>query len=442
MMRTPHFSRRMLLTAFLLLMLLPATAGAQNRGDGTVYSRFGLGELEDFASSQVAAMGGGGYALRSLNYTGFANPALWSDQMLVRASFGVTYEEVSATNAAGETSRLSEGALNSVQLSFPVLSRELGVGLAYRPYSRANYRVSTAGQLEVAPDSLVGYDVNVEGDGGLQQITGGAGYRVSDALSLGATVDVIFGIVENTRTTTFPDHPFDFGSATRTDGTRLVGVTGTLGGLLSLKSVLAEDDVLSIGAAFTLPTRLQGERVLTLGRSLDADTLSTRSGEADLPWRAGLGLAYKPDSRWAVLLDGSYAPWSSFESSLDLPGQSALANRARVSAGAEFLPAGEDLIEPFLRRTAYRIGFYAEQSYVRVPFAEASGALRTSDPISVYALTGGFSFPTLLPGTHLDLNFKVGRRGTTQSGLVRDTFYGASLTVNFGERWFQQRRLR
>lgn len=424
-----------------VLLLLSLPAAAQNRGDGTVYSRFGVGQLNDFASSQVAALGGGGYALRSLNYTGFANPALWSDQLLVRASFGARYEEVSATNADGETSRLSEGALNSVHLSFPILSRRLGVGLAYQPYSRANYRVSGAGQLEVAPDSLVAYEVNLEGDGGLQQITGGAGYRVSDALSLGATVDVVFGIVENTRTTTFPDR-FDFVSTTRTDGTRLVGVTSTLGALLSLESVLAEDDVLSVGAAFTLPTRLSGERVLTLGRSLDADTLSTQDGEADLPWRAGLGVAYQPDDRWIVLVDGSYAPWSAFESTLNLPGEEVLADRARVSAGAEFLPAGEDLIEPFFQRTAYRLGFYAEQTYARVPFTTADGTPRASDAINAYALTGGLSFPTLLPGTHLDLNFEVGRRGTTASGLVRDTFYGASLTVNFGERWFQQRKLR
>jgi hypothetical protein len=60
----------------------------------------------------------------------------------------------------------------------------------------------------------------------------------------------------------------------------------------------------------------------------------------------------------------------------------------------------------------------------------------------MYAVTAGFSLPTSLSGTRIDLNLEAGTRGTTDGTLVRDNFYRVALHVNFGERWFQERRLR
>ncbi|MFB3131585.1 MAG: hypothetical protein ACE10K_03585, partial [Rhodothermales bacterium] len=71
------------------LTLAPAQVFAQGRDDGSLYSRFGLGDLRAFASPQIQAMGGGGTALWSWNYTNFGNPASWGRQRLVRAVVGV-----------------------------------------------------------------------------------------------------------------------------------------------------------------------------------------------------------------------------------------------------------------------------------------------------------------------------------------------------------------
>lgn len=436
--------RRLLLMA--LLCAAPAAVWAQSSGDGTIYSRFGIGELYTFSSPQAQALGGGGLAVRSLNYTGFANPALWSDQVFTRLATGVHLRNISATDAQGTTSRLSSGALNAVQFSFPLYKRQLGVGLAFQPYSRSNYRVVRRSdeplQFGSEPQDTTHYQINYEGRGGLQQIVGGLGYRVNDALSVGATVEVIFGILEEGRRTAFDSS--DFVQANFTDATRLSGVTSTLGTLLTLGDVFATDDAFSIGASVTLPAPLSGKRVRTLDESLDRDTLGTAvEGSVTIPWTARLGLAYKPDNRWTVLLDGSFAPWSNFESDFEgqdggpgrfpVGGSDILTDRVRTSTGVEFLPAGTNELASFFERTAYRLGAYYEQTYV----APVSGTT-----INAYAVTGGISLPTLLSGTRIDLNFEVGQRGTTDNNLVRDTFYGLSLNVNIGERWFRERKLR
>ena len=434
------------LALVLLFALTVVPARAQSSGDGTIYSRFGIGELYSFSSPQAEAMGGGGAGLRSLNYTGFTNPALWSDQVLTRLAAGARLRGISASDEGGASSQLTSGALQAIQFSLPLYTRKLGVGLAFKPFSRSNYRVVRRSETPLvfgsAPSDTSAFEINYEGRGGLQQFVGGVGYRVNDALSVGASVDVIFGIIEEGRRTAF-ENP-QFVETNSTDATRLSGVTGTFGAVLTLADVFAGDDAFSVGGSFTLPTTLSGTRVRTLSEGLDQDTLGTEvNGSVDIPWRAQLGLTYKPDERWIVVMNGRYEPWSELSSSFNasgggpgsfpVGGSDALTDRVRVSLGGEFLPAGTDLLEPYTARMAYRLGAYYEKSYAQ-PVEDTN--------INTYAVTGGVSLPTLLSGTRVDLNVEVGTRGTTTQGLVRDRFYSISLNINVGERWFRERKLR
>lgn len=441
----PDRTRPCLVALATLLVLCTAPAQAQSSGDGTIYSRFGVGQLYSFSSSQVQGMGGGGAAVRSLNYTGFTNPALLSDQVLTRLSAGAHLRNISATNANGTSSQLTSGALQAIQFSFPLYTRKLGVGVAFKPFSRTNYRVVRRSASPIVfgtvPGDTSGYQINYEGRGGLQQIVGGLGYRMNDALSVGASVDVIFGIIEEGRRTTFDN--LNFAETNATDATRLSGVTGTFGALLTLADVFAGDDALSLGGSFTLPTTLSGTRVRTLNEGLERDTLgSSIDGSVDIPWRAQFGLTYKPDERWTVVMNGHYEPWSTLSSTFDaatgpgsfpVGGSDILTDRVRVSTGAELLPAGTDMLESYTARMAYRLGAYYEKSYVQ-PVAGTN--------INVFAVTGGVGLPTRLSGTRVDLNLEFGTRGTTDQDLVRDLFYGLSLNINVGERWFRERKLR
>ncbi|PSQ84012.1 MAG: hypothetical protein BRD44_02530 [Bacteroidetes bacterium QS_7_67_15] len=395
------------------------SAQAQTRGAGSIYSRFGLGELHTFSSSQEQAMGGGGArALRSLNYTAFANPALWSDQELTRLNIGGRYRRVNAQDAGGQTSRLSSGRLQSVQFSFPLYAGKLGVGVGFRPYSRTEYRVLA--QPQTVPGDSALYQIDYRGEGGLRQISGGLGYRFGDVLSLGVRGDVIFGILESQRRTTFSNRA-RFAPTVLSTRTRLAGFTGTAGGLLSLSDVFRSEDALSIGATFTLPARLSGERARTIGATLDRDTLALGSGApatGDEENRAEEGGLTIP-------LSAALGP---------------LRDRLRFSVGAELLPAGNNRNATFFSRTAYRLGAYYEQTYVDAQTVFDDAPEETG--INALAATGGVSLPTPLYGTRIDVGVEVGTRGTTDADLIRDVFYGLSLNVNLGERWFQRRKLR
>jgi len=428
---------------FAVVLLAVPPAQAQSNGEGTIYSRFGVGSLLDFSSSQSQAMGGGGYALRSLNYNPDANPALWSDQVYTRLSGGASYQSVSVENDRGNSSRLSSGNVQAIQFNFPLYERTLGVGLSFQPYSRSNHNAVRTGQEPFGPQQqdTTEFETTFSGSGGLHRLRGGLGYRINDMLSVGASADFLFGVTESRRRTT--------SQALRvvvvSDGVQLSGLTGTLGGHLALADVLAANDALSIGASVALPTFLSGERYRTLGEDLARDTLSTRRGDVTLPWSGRLGVSYQPNPRWTFVLDGVFEPWSTFSSDFSagsdetspvgfpVGGTGTLTDRWRLSTGAEVVPAGEDQLAGYFAQAAYRFGGYVEQMYVR-PDRQTT--------LYEFAATAGVSLPTSLSGTRIDVNTAAGTRGTTSSSLVRDTFFGVSLHVNFGERWFQRRKLR
>lgn len=426
------------LCALLAVTAVPAAAQEPSTSDGSLYSRYGLGELQSFPSSQINAMGGGGSALLSLNYVNVANPATWSYQVLTRASAGARFQNLEMTDEAGNTSRLTGGSITNLHFGLPILSNRLGLVVAFEPFSRTNYRVQTVDSLQLTPSDseMIPYRVDYEGTGGLQQLRGGAGLRVNDNLRVGASIDMVFGIMQEGRRTTFASGN-DLRPTNRVNATRLYGATGTAGVMLSEEDVLANSDQIGLAASFTFPLRLSGERVRTIGDDLARDTLGVaEQGNLDLPWRLSAGASYATAERWQFVLDATYEPWSDFSSDFDqfpvMGNTGSYGDRLRLSGGVEVLPGGTDEMASLLGRIAYRLGAYYDGAY----FSPAENI-----DLNTTALTGGISLPTMADGSRLDLNVEVGTRGVAEQGLVRDLFYTVSATLNIGERWFLRQRL-
>ena len=405
---------------------------AQGRNDGSLYSRYGLGEQNTFSSSRARAMGGDGVALFSHDYMNFSNPGAWSRQSLVRVAAGVQFDRIHAQDGRGGAERLMRGAFNAFQIGVPLLSNRLGLGLSFEPYSRMDYRVTTTGALAVENGQSMPYTLEHEGTGGLRQVRFGLGYRVASWLSLGASTEFIFGITEESRKTYFESTDFLYTNVSAS--TRYRGGTTTGGILLSIRTTSSE---YTLAASATMPTTLNAKRVQTLGESLDRDTLGTQiQGEVDLPASFRAGAAYRLRNNWVFSANVRYEPWTQAGSSIPVSGFTSdqLHDRMRYSGGVEWIPAGISQLDAYHERIAYRLGFYRDNLYVSPQAAAGT-------EIAVFAVTAGFGLPTRFPGTRIDLVFEIGRRGTLDQNLVRDRFIGISATLNVGERWFLKRRL-
>ena len=407
---------------------------AQSSNDGSVYSRFGLGQRHTFLSAKGQAMGGGGYALSSSLYPNPMNPASLSEQILTRFAGGLAYESITTSADGFADGRLASGSLSGVHFAFPVYASKLGVGLSLTPYTRVSYRIQDAGSVTPDPDQNVPSALINEfsGNGGLYELSGGAGYRISSQLHVGVRASMLFGILEEAKSVRFNDSRFV--DRTIRESTRLRGTTATFGFRYIVPGMPGGMDLM-IGSTVTLPTTLDGERSSALTTSVGRDTLgTTTNGDIRLPIHVGGGIAFQPGQKWTILADATWEEWTTLESDFGLPavplnGQNALSDRLRLSSGVEYWPASGRPFASYGARIAYRFGVYTDRSYA------------SPDPATVLrsvGLTGGLSMPSLIPGTTIDLNVDVGQRGQMSNGLVKDRYVRFGLNINFGERWFDR----
>lgn len=422
------------LAVALASLALPHSGTAQSTRPGSVYSRFGIGERIDGFQTRAPSMGGAGYALGGGSFTSLANPALLADLALTRASIGLHFDNLRMSDAAGETSEVSSGDLAGFSVGLPLMAGRLGLSLAMSPYSRIGYRIYGESTFQDVDGQDVAFGRTLEGNGGIDRIAMGLGYRISEAIAVGVRADFLFGIIEDVRRVRYFDSRYE--GARVSEATRLRGLGLGLGVRAKASSLFRDGDVASIGFSLDFPAHLTGERVVTAGATVDPDTLvSGVDGSMDLPVGAGFGLAYQAGPRFVAIADLRYERWSGFESTFALPAYPSggqLDDRLRVSGGIEFYPGGRDLLAGYFRRTAYRLGAFYEQSY-------ASPVPDTR--INAYGLTGGFSFPTLIPGTRVDVHAEVGNRGTAENMLIQDRYLRIGVSLNFADRWFVRRRL-
>ncbi len=402
----------------------------QGRDDGSLYSRYGIGELSFFASGQAQALGGASAALVSSGYLNFSNPATWSRQELVRVAVGAQFDQLHAQDALGRSEQFLRGNFNALQIGIPLLANRLGLGFFYQPYSRMHFKVSTTGTLQTLAEDDLPYQIDHEGSGGLHQMRVGLGLKLNSWASVGAAGDLLWGIIEEGRHTAFTNA--DLLETNLSTTTRLFGATFASGITFSFDD---QDYELVLAANASLPVSLSGSRTITLGESLDLDTLGTSNeGEIELPYQLSGGLSFRYQDRWLISAEIRHEPWSSVSSTLPFTAFESdhLRDRIRYSAGVELTPAGASIQANYLSRTSYRIGFYRDQLYVSPV---------TDREVTVSAITGGLGLPTLFMGTRIDLSFEIGTRGSINYNLIRDRFIGVSATLNIGERWFVKRKL-
>ena len=71
------------------------------------------------------------------------------------------------------------------------LHPRLGMTIGYTPFSTVGYNFTRSKEIENSSDVTISN--NFYGDGGLQQIFGGVGFKILDNLSIGANIGYLYG---------------------------------------------------------------------------------------------------------------------------------------------------------------------------------------------------------------------------------------------------------
>lgn len=402
-----------------IALLFAGTLSAGN--GGSIYSRFGLGDIRYGFSAQSLGMGGSGLAMRSSTNIDPTNPATWSSIIRTRYSVSALYEGFSVTDGAS-SAFLSSAEFSGAMIAIPI-STNSGVvfGGGITPASRVNYNT-------VAPSAQAGlnYTLRFLGSGGLSAAHAGVSASLNDDLHAGVKLQYYFGSLRHTVRQDFTSSQYTNAEVIRS--TQLRGVGATLGLIYSGLSGafgLPQPDRLSLGAYVSTASNLTTDQddflSYAAGGVTTRDTTTVAHGETRLPAAFGVGLSYATE-RAVFAADLQYQNWNAYTESGVHPAE--IRDSYRYSAGAELIPK-RDAAAPFTQRMSYRAGLYYHQTYYRI----------NGEPINELGLAAGFGIP-IFGETRIHLGAEYAMRGTTDNQLQKDKILRFSFTMTGGELWF------
>lgn len=481
--------RRFLYAAVLL------TAIQVQGQESTIYSRYGLGLLNNNNFIPSRSMGGLGASYRSSESVNFANPASYATLNLIAFEGGVSgvVNRVSSNFGSGTTGNVN---LSYVSLALPVVKDIWVSAIGVVPFTEKNYLV--------ADTVTAGGNTNLanifEGSGSSYTVFWGNGFKYKD-FSVGFNLGYVFGNSGITTLTAPLDEDgfldgFGFASFERIS-LKTRGLYWNVGAQYSIPLTSKQLDRnsskelrLDVGAAYNASYRMgnnsavsqsgytvysnllnlkneaetyadfldelivtaaEGENDGVQGSDIDTFiTPTTQSVNLRMPANLNVGFTFVRRVRdlnyWKAGVDFKWTPWSDYES-VSLIDGGGLNDSWRIAAGGEILPIGNanrtgPLRSRFFSQLKYRAGFYYERSPVSIG----------NTAIDEFGINFGLAIPIRLRlvndegflafrGVHaFSIGFEAGSRGTRANNLVRDNFFRVNFGVSLNDKWFVKRR--
>ncbi len=402
------------------IILFVLFAGQLFAQGGSVYTRFGIGDLRTPFSARRFSMGELGIALSDRDYLSFMNPAGLNELNLTRFETGIAYGGVNAQNSASSVYH-SGVILNGMQTGFPI-DREYGISFALGmvPYSEVNYDVETN-----QSDPLVNlHTAKYSGQGGISKFTAGGSYRLPFNFSLGVTYDYYFGRIENHSSVTFiSDSTLSNASFYRETSYHGIGMTaGLITSDLSKLFGISDLREFRLGLVFTPSVTMSADSVDYLTSQVSTITTSTGSIKINLPYRLGFGAAFNLFNKYTISADYMYQPFSQYANNNVKFGY--LQDYYKMSLGVEYRDL-ENRVDDFWKLVILRGGISYEQSQYKI----------NGNGINQFSVYAGIAMPIGYQNT-IDLGFQYGKRGTMDSNLLSENIFRFNVTLSLGELWF------
>ncbi|MBI2427899.1 MAG: hypothetical protein HYV29_03735 [Ignavibacteriales bacterium] len=386
-------------------------------GEGSIYSRYGIGEIHLGSRGKNIAMGSVGVGMFGETFINFANPAGIANISRTLVTAGYQYRNYNSEDATG-TSVIGTGNINEFGIAIPIYApKKMVLSLGVLPFS-------TVGYLQEATETVSGSSViqQFEGRGGLNSAQLSMSYAATSDLAVGLTAHYLFGAIYKDHTINFSSSDFFGGSYNQT--LSLSGFGLTLGGLYAQidKALgLSTTGNLNLGATFFTGSSLDFDDEILRNFSSNQDTVAVDNKSISLPFGFSVGLSYNRN-RIVYAADVDFQNWDNFKINGIKPAE--MQNSIRAGVGVEFLPS-DNFVDSFWDKVSYRLG-----GYYRVTNTKVNGT-----SINEIFASGGLGFP-LSFDSRLNLGLEYGIRGTTSSLLIKDTIIRFTVSLTASELMF------
>jgi hypothetical protein len=393
-----------------------------NAQSGSVYSRYGVGEMEYGYSAKMISIGDIGTTQLDPDHLTITNPASWSALDRTRIEFGFGYKGVLLSDKT-QSNFTSETEFKGFTFGFPV-SRDYGIGFVAGlvPYSRVSYKAVE--QVPTSVNQIPSYKITYEGKGGLSKLFAGTSVMLPLGFLGGVTLDYYFGNQNYYSSIEF-DNTTKFINTNYQNDRNSTGF-GTTVGIIS--SNLANDfnlgffNDLRLGFSLNYIGELNTDTLLTSTSAFLVDTIAIASTKTKIPVRFNGGISFVFDQSYNISLDLMYQPMSEY--SFNYLNDKNLRNAAKYSAAFEYKPK-KSMGMSYWEQIIWRFGLSYEQTQYRF----------NGQGIDQFATFAGFSYPLGVDNS-IDFAVEYSRKGTTENNLLNENSIRVYFGLSFGELWF------
>lgn len=398
------------ITLIIALILISTPLFSQG---GSNYSIFGVGELNFVNGAKYDALGGTSVAFPHATGINLSNPAMWSENTDTRIQLGYKFNQSLVSNP-NQNLYQNNGGLDGLLTLFN-LDTAMGasVSMGFYSYTNVNSLISSPISVTANGESISGV-TTYQATGGITRVYFGFSIKPIDILAIGAQVFGNTGVIKNSSTSTFNEaNSF----ITYTDAKDGLGGTGLRFGLM-----LEPISNLRLGAYFEPSSSLTVDNELTYGSSLIDDTTFKSTAKYDLPSSLGLGVSYVA-GKFIFGVDYQTSDYSTFKYNTYDNVQYSTYNS--YSLGIQRI-GNKSPNARGLDTWGYSLGTNLKNHYFKV------------NGIAINEFSGSFGFTIPIRGTaELDMALTFGQRGTTDSGLIKESFGKLSVNISIGDTWFQ-----
>lgn len=393
-------------------MLLSLHSFAQE-GTASPYSYYGIGIVKFQGAVENKSMGGLGILPDSIHIN-LQNPASLSALKFTAFNVAGTYNTVKLKNE-NTAEKARRTTIDYLMMAFP--AKKMGISFGLMPYSAVGYKIKKTTEFSTSLYS---------GNGGVNKVFVGAGYKIMPKLSIGADFGYNFGKIERMS-------QVDIGVQNGTGEINTSEVSGiSLNAGLIYKSKLNKYDFVS---SFTLSpstnlvsknTSFQSTIPLTSNSGGSKESIIADS-KIKIPSKLAFGAGLGEIKKWFVGFESTFQGSSSFGNKYD-PNVS-FENATKLSLGGYYIP-NFNSFSNYFNKVTYRAGLRYENT----------GLIVNTKSINDTALTLGLGLPVGGNVSSVNVGMEYGKRGTKNADLVQENYLNISIGLSFSDRWFVKRK--
>jgi len=371
-------------------------------------------------------MGGTGTAMRDNNSIYFTNPASYSsfDTTSFLFDFGLDYS-ISYLSNGTDNHKSDDLNFDHLMMGFP-LAKGFGVALGVLPISNGYYKILNVHDADTVTEK---YTEIHAGEGGFNKIFLGTGLKITQNLSAGINMSILFGTIKRTNQFDFDDYNVYHNNGTET--LQLTGVNFDYG--LQYTAVIRKDYFLNAGISYSSSMKCKSNyeniafRYTYYGTSDTISYYSNDTTKASIPGTLRLGISFGKKDKFTAGVDFISTKWSN---ALIYGAEGYLADTRALLFGAEFIP--EKLSNySFLKRMEYRIGGHIENNYL----------ILNGEQVKEWGLSLGIGIPMRRTYSKTNLFIDYTRKSNSAGmELLKEDFITMGISLNLWDLWFMKRK--